>query len=119
MSSCVGCLVGVFFSIVSLNCVDKSVGRGNLRGEMTDAAAVEVVIKPSKEQQKRHKKKERDLEVEAVVIAAVMPELIHTLFFFLAESIYAVLLYHAKASLWCCRQQSSKDTNAHYCQFGC
>lgn len=51
----------VFLASRVVNCVDKNVGRGKLRGKMTDVAVVEVIIKSSKKLERkekgRHKKR--------------------------------------------------------------
>ncbi len=66
----------VFLASRAVNCVDKNVGRGKLRGKMTDVAVVEVVIKSSKklesEERGRHKKRAGgDLDVVSVLIDTV------------------------------------------------
>lgn len=48
----------VFLATQAINCVDEDVGRGNLRGKMTDVALAEVAIKFRKSKERsRHKKK--------------------------------------------------------------
>lgn len=64
--------------------MDKNVGRGNLRGKMTDVAVVKVVIKSSKKVESktrgRHKKRAGEICRMSISIDIVMEKLIQKLF---------------------------------------